>query len=228
MKAPIILIIEDEAHIRDMIKFALASVNFIAHEAENTRDAERLLADKMPDLILLDWMLPGESGVEFAKRLKKNPLGKEIPIIMLTARAEEDNKIKGLEVADDYITKPFSPRELIARIKSVLRRGILVSPDGIIEIKNLLVDIHNHRVHCDGQLLKLTPLEYQLLRFFVTHQDRAYSREQLLTHIWGGNVYVDERTVDVQIRRLRKKLALYNFDHAVQTVRNYGYKFSVN
>lgn len=227
MKLARILIIEDEAHIRDMIKFALANANFATDEAENTRQAEHLIADAIPDLILLDWMLPGESGVEFAKRLKKHALAKDVPIIMLTAKAEEESKIKGLAVADDYVTKPFSPRELIARIQSVLRRGMLVSPEGIIQIKELTVNTHNHSVTIANKPVHLTPNEYQLLKFFITHQNRAYSREQLLTQIWGGNVYIDERTVDVQIKRLRKKLATSDCKQWIQTVRGLGYKFSV-
>lgn len=229
MKKSLILIVEDEAPIRDMVKFALSAAAFDIMEAEQVYQAEKLMADRLPDLILLDWMLPGKSGIEFAKQLKSKPLTEEIPIIMLTAKAEEENKIIGLETgADDYITKPFSPRELIARIKTVLRRGPLVTPEGKIQIKDLILNVHTSEATIENKTLKLTPMEYELLHFFMLHKDRAYSREHILNHVWGANVYIDERTVDVQIRRLRKVLNQYGYDHLIQTIRGRGYKFSEN
>jgi len=177
-------------------------------------------------LILLDWMLPGTSGVELARRLKKEEATAEIPIIMLTAKVEEDNKIQGLEVgADDYITKPFSPRELVARLKAVLRR---TTPPGVetpIEVDGLTLDPVGHRVTTETGALNIGPTEYRLLQFFMTHQERVYTRSQLLDQVWGGNVYVEERTVDVHIRRLRKALG-DQYDHLIQTVRGTGYRFS--
>ncbi|KPJ68008.1 MAG: transcriptional regulator PhoB [Coxiella sp. DG_40] len=224
----LILIVEDESHIRDMIRFALLTTEFRMFEAENTQQAQRLIADRIPSLILLDWMLPGESGIEFMRILKKEKTTQEIPIIMLTAKAEEINKIKGLDAgADDYITKPFSPRELIARIRAVLRRGSLVTPEGLINMKDLCINVKEHQVKIGKQLLKLTKNEYRLLHFFVTHQDRVYDREHLLTHVWGGDVFVENRTVDALIRRLRRVLRKYNYHKFIHTVRGIGYKFSI-
>lgn len=226
MKKTSLLIIDDEAPIRDMLVFALKPAGFELIEAESVQQAERKIAKKMPDLILLDWMLPGKSGIEFAKQLKLNKTTRDIPIIMLTAKAEEENKIKGLETgADDYITKPFSPRELIARIKSVLRRGPLVSPEGMIQIQKLCVNTNAHTVTINQQIIELTPIEYKLLYFFITHLDRTYNREQLLDHVWGGENYIDERTVDVQIRRLRLRLKPHGYDHYLKTIRGVGYQF---
>lgn len=222
-----ILIVEDETAIRDMVRFALAPAGFEVIEARNVTEAETHIANQIPHLILLDWMLPGTSGIDFAKQLKQNHTTKEIPIIMLTAKAEESNKIKGLETgADDYITKPFSPRELIARIKTVLRRGPLVNVEGIIEVNKLHVNVNSHQVTINDELIDLTPNEYKLLHFFVTHQDRVYSRAQLLDQIWGGESDIDERTVDVQIRRLRSRLKPYDYDLCIKTVRGTGYQFS--
>ena len=183
--------------------------------------------DRKPDLILLDWMLPGgTSGIELARRLKREELTSDIPIIMLTAKGEEDNKIQGLEVgADDYITKPFSPRELVARLKAVLRRAGPADAESPIEIGGLLLDPISHRVTIDGTPAEMGPTEYRLLQFFMTHQERAYTRGQLLDQVWGGNVYVEERTVDVHIRRLRKALG-EAYENLVQTVRGTGYRFS--
>ncbi len=228
MNVKTLLIIEDEAPIRDMINFALAPAGFKLILTGSVAEAERSLAKHIPDLILLDWMLPGTSGIDFAKKLKQNPKTREIPIIMLTAKAEEENKIKGLETgADDYITKPFSPRELTARIKAMLRRGPLVSPDGVIQINQLCIDVNTHQVTINNQLLELTPIEYKLLYFFATHQDRIYSREQLLDHVWGTENYIDERTVDVQVRRLRCRLQTHGYDHYIKTMRGTGYQFTV-
>lgn len=221
-----ILIVEDETAIRDLIKFALEPAGFELLEAENSKIAEQHLSQNNPALILLDWMLPGMSGIDFIKQLKQNVKTRDIPIIMLTAKAEESNKIKGLETgADDYITKPFSPRELIARIKTVLRRGLLATPEGIIQIQDLCLNTLTRQLTIKDKLLKLPPIEYRLLHFFITHQNRVYSREQLLDHIWGNEIYIDERTVDVQIRRLRRRLKPYNYDQYIQTARGAGYQF---
>lgn len=221
-----ILIVDDEAPIREMIALALEMAGFECMEAANTQEAHAHIIDRKPDLILLDWMLPGTSGVEFARRLKREDRTSELPIIMLTAKGEEDNKVQGLEAgADDYITKPFSPRELVARLKAVLRR---TTPQGVedpIEVSGLKLDPVCHRVTSHDHPVDIGPTEYRLLQFFMTHQERAYSRAQLLDQVWGGNVYVEERTVDVHIRRLRKALGK-DHDHLIQTVRGTGYRFS--
>tara|TARA_R100001129_G_scaffold119570_3_gene82945 strand:+ start:339 stop:1037 length:699 start_codon:yes stop_codon:yes gene_type:complete len=226
MTGKTVLIVDDEAPIREMIAVALEMADYDYLEAEDAREAHALIVDKQPDLILLDWMLPGTSGVELARRLKKEEATAEIPIIMLTAKVEEDNKIQGLEVgADDYITKPFSPRELVARLKAVLRR---TTPPGVetpIEVDGLTLDPVGHRVTTETGALNIGPTEYRLLQFFMTHQERVYTRSQLLDQVWGGNVYVEERTVDVHIRRLRKALG-DQYDHLIQTVRGTGYRFS--
>jgi two-component system phosphate regulon response regulator PhoB len=203
-----ILIVDDEAPIREMIAVALEMAGYDCLEAENSQQAHAIIVDRKPDLILLDWMLPGTSGIELARRLKRDELTGDIPIIMLTAKGEEDNKIQGLEVgADDYITKPFSPRELVARLKAVLRRAGPTDGEAPIEVGGLLLDPISHRVTIDGKPAEMGPTEYRLLQFFMTHQERAYTRGQLLDQVWGGNVYVEERTVDVHIRRLRKAWA---------------------
>jgi two-component system, OmpR family, phosphate regulon response regulator PhoB len=223
-----VLIVEDEIAIREMIKFAFHKSDFVLIESENAEQAQVLIINEHPDLILLDWMLPGLSGLEFAQRLKKDDRSDEIPIIMLTARGEENDRIRGLDSgADDYVTKPFSPRELMARIKAVLRR---VSPEksGIIEIAGIRLDNESHRVTLGGENLNLGPTEYKLLYFFMTHTERVYSRSQLLDLVWGGDVYIEERTVDVHIRRLRKALSEHKSKHFVQTVRGAGYRFSTH
>ncbi len=226
MSEKTVLIVDDEAPIREMIAVALEMADYACLEAANARDAYTAIVDHRPDMILLDWMLPETSGIELARRLKRDESTAEIPIIMLTAKSEEDNKIQGLEIgADDYITKPFSPRELVARLKAVLRRA---TPQGIespIEIDGLVLDPVCHRVSSNGETLSMGPTEYKLLQFFMTHQDRVYTRSQLLDLVWGGNVYVEERTVDVHIRRLRKSLGSAH-DYLVQTVRGTGYRFS--
>jgi two-component system phosphate regulon response regulator PhoB len=222
-----ILIIEDEPDIREMLKFSLEAANFTVYEAGDAQQANLMIAKNLPDLILLDWMLPNLSGIKYAKQLKQQELTRDIPIIMLTAKAEEENKVKGLETgADDYITKPFSPRELIARIKTVLRRGPLLSPEGIVYFKNLKLDTNLRKVTADNQALELSPIEYRLLHFFLTHPDRVYTREQLLNHVWGGESYIDERSVDVQILRLRKILSTHSSPSLIHTIHGVGYKFS--
>jgi two-component system phosphate regulon response regulator PhoB len=222
-----ILIVDDESSIRDMLRVALEMAEYDCLEASNAQDAHSQIIDEQPDLILLDWMMPGTSGIELARRLKRDEVTQNIPIIMLTAKGEEDNKIQGLDVgADDYITKPFSPRELVARLKAVLRRTEPQSNSSPIQVKGLCLDPISHRITINQQLVEMGPTEYRLLEFFLTHQERAYTRSQLLDHVWGGNVYVEERTVDVHIRRLRKALTIDGHEDLVQTVRGTGYRFS--
>jgi two-component system phosphate regulon response regulator PhoB len=221
-----VLIVDDEASIREMIAVALEMAGYDCLEASNAQEAYAILVDESPSMVLLDWMLPGTSGIEFARRLKRDERTSETPIIMLTAKGEETNKIAGLEAgADDYITKPFSPRELVARLKAVLRRTSPKGSEDPINIQGLELDPASHRVSANGQPLEIGPTEYRLLQFFMTHQERAYSRTQLLDQVWGGNVYVEERTVDVHIRRLRKALGK-EFEYFIQTVHGTGYRFS--
>ena len=226
MAGKTILIVDDETPIREMIAVALEMAGYECLEADNAQAAHARIVDRKPDLLLLDWMLPGTTGIELARRLKRDEMTSDIPIIMLTAKGEEDNKIQGLEVgADDYITKPFSPRELVARLKAVLRRAGPADSETPIEVDGLLLDPISHRVTIDESPADIGPTEYRLLQFFMTHQERAYTRSQLLDQVWGGNVYVEERTVDVHIRRLRKALG-DKYEHLVQTVRGTGYRFS--
>ncbi len=227
MNAKNILIIEDEQPIREMIAFALENTGFDLQEAADARQAQAAIADALPDLILLDWMLPGISGIDYARRLKKEELTRDIPIIMLTARTAEEDKVQGLESgADDYVTKPFSPRELVARIRAVLRRGSPPAEDEILKANDLLLDTASHRVSVADNFVDIGPTEYRLLEFFMSHPERVYSRNQLLDRVWGSNVYVEERTVDVHIRRLRKALEPHGHDQLIQTVRGAGYRFS--
>ncbi len=226
MTGKTILIVDDEAPIREMIAVALEMAGYECLEAENAQQALAHIVDRQPDLLLLDWMMPGSSGIELARRLKRDDMTAKIPIVMLTAKGEEDNKVHGLEVgADDYITKPFSPRELVARLKAVLRRTGQADSNTPLEIDGLRLDPVSHRVTIDGQPAEMGPTEYRLLQFFMTHQERAYTRGQLLDQVWGGNVYVEERTIDVHIRRLRLALGS-SYDSLVQTVRGTGYRFS--
>ncbi len=223
-----ILVVEDEVAIRDMIVTALDLAGFHCLEAGDVSQAHHLVVDNRPSLILLDWMLPnGVSSIDFCRRLKKDDTLNEIPIIMLTAKGEEDNKIQGLDAgADDYITKPFSTRELISRIKAVLRRSNALTSEKLININGLILDPVAQRVRAGDTFIDIGPTEYRLLAFFMTHTERAYTRSQLLDHVWGGNVYVEDRTIDVHIRRLRKILEPYGFQDYVQTVRGTGYRFS--
>lgn len=226
MTAGKVLIVDDEAPIRDMIIMALEMADYECIEAEDGKEAHAIIIDQKPDLILLDWMMPNLSGIELARRLKRDDLTASIPIIMLTAKGEEDNKIQGLESgADDYITKPFSPRELIARLKAVMRRTQPQSASEVIKVLGVQLDPASHRVSIDDVQADVGPTEYRLLQFFMTHQERAYTRSQLLDHVWGGNVYVEERTVDVHIRRLRIALG-EKYEKLIQTVRGTGYRFS--
>ena len=222
-----ILIVEDEQPIREMVMFALANAGYEVLEAADARQAQAIIAERLPDLVLLDWMLPGVSGIDFARRLKKEELTRELLVIMLTARAEEEDKVQGLESgADDYITKPFSPRELVARIRAVLRRGGTAAEDEMLHANGLSLNLASHRIRAGETLLEMGPTEYRLLEFFMSHPERVYSRGQLLDRVWGSNVYVEERTVDVHIRRLRKVLEPHGHDALIQTVRGAGYRFS--
>jgi two-component system phosphate regulon response regulator PhoB len=224
-----ILIVEDEPSIRDMVAFALRKADMEAVQAADARAAQLAIAERIPDLILLDWMLPGMSGLELARRLRREESSREIPIIMLTARGEEMDRVNGLEAGvDDYVVKPFSARELIARIKAVLRRSQGDDGSGVIELGGLRLDGPAHRVYAGEEAVAIGPTEYRLLHFFMTHPERVYSRAQLLDHVWGGSVYVEERTVDVHIRRLRKTLEPWQLDVLVQTVRGAGYRFSTS
>jgi two-component system phosphate regulon response regulator PhoB len=223
-----ILIVEDEASIRDMVAFALSKAGMQSMQAADAREAQLAIASAVPDLILLDWMLPGTSGLELARRLRKEELTAEVPIIMLTARGEEMDRVNGLEAGvDDYVVKPVSTRELIARIKAVMRRSQGDDGSGTVELGGLRIDGPAHRVYAGSEQVAIGPTEYRLLHFFMTHPERVYSRTQLLDHVWGGSVYVEERTVDVHIRRLRKTLEPWQLDRLVQTVRGAGYRFSV-
>ena len=222
-----ILIVEDEPAIRDMVAFALRKAGMEAAHAGDARGAQSMIAERVPDLILLDWMLPGMSGLELARRLRKEDLTRDVPIIMLTARGEETDRVGGLEAGvDDYVVKPFSPRELIARINAVMRRTHGVDGDGVVSIGALKIDSGAHRVYAGDAIVPIGPTEYRLLHFFMTHAERVYSRSQLLDYVWGGSVYVEERTVDVHIRRLRKTLEPFGCQDLVQTVRGSGYRFS--
>jgi two-component system phosphate regulon response regulator PhoB len=222
-----ILLVEDEAAIREMTAMALERAGYEVREAEDALHAERVLSDGLPDLILLDWMLPGGSGIELARRFRRDEYTRGVPIIMLTARSEEEDRIRGLDSgADDYVTKPFSPRELIARIKAVIRRANPEQDEGVLEVKGLMLDTHSHRVSANGNVLDMGPTEFRLLQFFMAHPERVYSRTQLLDMVWSRGSFVEERTVDVHIRRLRKALENDGFDGFIQTVRGAGYRFS--
>lgn len=222
-----VLVVEDEAAIREMVAFALRKAEFRVTLAADTSAALVAIADAPPDLILLDWMLPGLSGLDLARRLRGEPGGGEVPIIMLTARGEEIDRVHGLEAGvDDYVVKPFSTRELVARIRAVLRRSQADDGDGSVQVGRLRIDGLAHRVFAGDDEIKLGPTEYRLLHFFMTHSDRAYSRARLLDQVWGGGVYVEERTVDVHIRRLRKLLEPHGLAEMLQTVRGTGYRFS--
>jgi two-component system, OmpR family, phosphate regulon response regulator PhoB len=222
-----ILVVEDEPAIQELLSFNLQQAGHHVIGATSAEQAFALLRDALPDLILLDWMLPGVSGIEFARRMKADTYTKAIPIIMLTARGDEQDKIAGFETgADDYITKPFSPRELTARIKAVLRRRAPQMTDDPVEVHGLRLDPGSHRVTGGGSPVDLGPTEFRLLHFLMTHAERVHSRSQLLDQVWGNQVFVEDRTVDVHIRRLRRALEETGHDHLVQTVRGSGYRFS--
>ncbi len=225
--AATILVVEDEPAIQELISYSLRQAGHVVFCAENAEQAMAVVNDALPDLVLLDWMLPGMSGVEFTRMLRHATRTKTIPIIMLTARAEESDKIAGLEIgADDYITKPFSPRELIARIKAVLRRRSPETADDMIEIGGLRLDPATHRVTVNDQEVVLGPTEFRLLHFLMSHPERVHTRSQLLDGVWGDHVFVEDRTVDVHIRRLRKALEAVAKDELIQTVRGSGYRLS--
>jgi two-component system phosphate regulon response regulator PhoB len=224
-----VLIVDDEFAIRDMLRMALEIAEFDCLEADNIQDAFTLVVDQRPGIILLDWMLPGGSGLELLRRLKREETTRDVPVIMLTAKTAEDNVIQGLDVgADDYITKPFSPRELIARIKALLRRASGADEGGSLQVAELVLDGDSRRIFLADRPLDMGPTEFNLLQFFMSHPERAYTRNQLLDQVWGANVYVEERTVDVHIRRLRKALQTDEADYSdlIQTVRGTGYRFS--
>lgn len=228
-----ILIVEDEPAIKDMIAITLDLAGYDSISAESAHQAHVAVVDSKPDLILLDWMLPGGSGIELARRLKQEELTEGIPIIMLTAKASEDNKVQGLNAGvDDYVTKPFSPRELVARIKAVLRRTQGSQQDKVLRVYDLELDPSSHRISIEGQPVEMGPTEFRLLKFFMSHQEKVFSRDRIQDQVWGGNVYLDERTIDVHIRRLRKALSSaencsINYARLIQTVRGAGYRFSV-
>ncbi len=227
MMQPTILVVDDEPAIRQMLVFALSGEGYTYFEAGDSEEAQKQIAEHRPDLLLLDWMMPGLSGMDLARRLKRDPDTKNLPIIMLTARGEEHDKIKGLDTgADDYITKPFSTQELLARVRAVLRRSTDTRPAEVLEVDSLRLDLETHRVTINNQPIDLSPTEFKLLHFFVSHPERVYTRAQILDNVWGSNVYIEERTVDVHIRRLRKLLAEHQFDDYIQTVRSVGYRFS--
>lgn len=225
---PYILVVDDEHSIRNMVGMALDQADYSYQEASDAHQAEVLINKQHPQLILLDWMMPGISGVDFARKLRRADETRDIPIIMLTAKSEEENIIKGLESgADDYLTKPFSPRELLARIKALVRRSQPKNENEILSFNGLELDMASHRVQGNGKIIELGPTEFKLLQFLMEHPERVFSREQVLNHVWGDNVYVEERTVDVHIRRLRKALETTQHHNLVQTVRGAGYRFSV-
>ena len=222
-----ILLVEDEPAIQELIAFNLTQAGHHVLRASTAEAAMVLVKNALPDLILLDWMLPGASGVEIARKLRSDERTRQIPIIMLTARSEEQDKVQGLEAgADDYITKPFSPREMLARIKAVLRRRAPQMTDDAVEVKGLRLDPATHRVQGNGDTIDLGPTEFRLLHFFMTHAERVHSRTQLLDQVWGDHIFVEERTVDVHIRRLRSALEATGHDALIQTVRGTGYRFS--
>ena len=224
-----ILIVEDEPAIQELLAFNVIQCGFRAIQAMDVASAMKQVNQSLPDLILLDWMLPDTTGVEFARRLRADQRTRNIPIIMLTARIEERDMVIGLESgADDYITKPFSPRELMARIRAVLRRRMPEMSEESVSAGGLELSPTAHRVSAKGSALELGPTEFRILHFFMTHPERVYSRGQLLDQVWGDHVFVEERTVDVHIRRLRQALEPTGLDHLVQTVRGSGYRFSAN
>jgi two-component system phosphate regulon response regulator PhoB len=221
-----VLVVDDESAIRDMIQFSLRRAGMDVQGAADAREALAAISEEKPDIILMDWMMPGISGLELTRRLRREPVTADIPIIMLTAKVTEDDKVAGLEAGtDDYVIKPFSPRELVARIQAVLRRSSPSDEQGLIEVGVLTLDTHARRVLAQGTEVRTGPTEYRLLEFFMTNPGRAYSRSQLLDHVWGTSAYLEERTVDVHIRRLRKALQGAGLDHYVQTVRGHGYRF---
>lgn len=222
-----ILVVEDEQAIAEMIVMSLEMAGYEVKRAANGDIAFQMILDTAPDLILADWMMPMMTGLELAQRLKREPSTADIPIILLTAKSDENDKLKGFDAGvDDYVVKPFSPRELLARIKAVLRRGAKEDKNDNLMAGHLCLDRAAKKVKIAEEDLSLGPIEFRLLEFFMLNPDRVYSREQLLDRVWGGNVYVEDRTVDVHIRRLRKNISILNHDSLIQTVRGAGYRFS--
>ncbi len=229
MNESTVLVVDDETAIRDMLRMALEIAEFRCIEADNIHDAYTQVVDERPDIVLLDWMLPGGSGLEMLRRLKRGDTTRDLPVIMLTAKTAEDNVIQGLDVgADDYITKPFAPRELIARVRALLRRSGGGPANERMQVSELVLDGESRRVLIGEDPVEMGPTEFKLLQFFMSHPERAYTRGQLLDQVWGANVYVEERTIDVHIRRLRKALQTPQGDYSnlIQTVRGTGYRFS--
>ena len=223
---PTILVVEDEPAIRELIAIHLKHADFAVQLAERADIAEAVVQQALPDAVILDWMLPDGSGIALAKKFRANERTRDLPIIMLTARAHEEDKISGLEAgADDYITKPFSPKELVARIKALLRRRTPQLADNLLEIGNLSINPATHKILANEQTIELGPTEFRLLLFFMTHPDRVYSRTQLLNEVWGDHVFIEERTVDVHIRRLRAALEPTGHHTWIDTVRGSGYRF---
>jgi two-component system phosphate regulon response regulator PhoB len=223
-----ILLVEDEPGIQELLKLNLSQAGHQVTAAEDAEGALQYLKSTLPDVILLDWMLPGMSGIDLCRRLRADKRYQPVPIIMLTARGEEQDRVSGLDSgADDYITKPFSPRELVSRIRAVLRRRAPQMTEEPVEAGGLRLDPVSHRVTGNGRALELGPTEFRLLHFFMTHRERVYSRSQLLDQVWGDDVFVEERTVDVHIRRLRLALEVSGHDSLIQTVRGAGYRFSL-
>ena len=223
---PNVLVVDDEAAIRDMIQFALERAQMGVQTAASAQEALLRISEDRPDIILMDWMMPGVSGLELTRRLRKDTYTEDIPIIMLTAKVTEDDKVAGLEAGtDDYIIKPFSPRELLARIRAVIRRSSPTNDRGQLVVGKLTIDTMSRRVLHNGEEIRMGPTEYRLLEFFMSHAGRAYSRSQILDHVWGTNAYLEERTVDVHIRRLRKALEPSDTSQYLQTVRGHGYRF---
>ena len=221
-----LLIIEDEPDLRELLSFTLSREGYDVMEAETAETALQMLDSKLPDLAIVDWMLPGMDGIELVKRLRRDDVTEDLPIIMLTARGEEPDKLKSFDVGiDDYITKPFSPRELLARIKALLKRSG-TPENNVLESNGIQLDLNSHRVTINGQEIHTGPTEYRLLELLVRNPDRVFNRNQLLDRVWGRGVYVEERTVDVHILRLRKLLKPFGLDRAVQTVRSVGYRYS--
>ncbi len=223
---PRVLVVDDESAIRDMIRFALERAEMTVDSAADAQEALLRISENRPDIILMDWMMPGVSGLELTRRLRKDAFTEDIPIIMLTAKVTEDDKVAGLEAGtDDYVVKPFSPRELMARIRAVLRRSSPADEEGFLTAGTLRLDTVSRRILQDGEEIRMGPTEFRLLEFFMAHEGRAYSRSQILDHVWGANAYLEERTVDVHVRRLRKALEPFGTSEYLQTVRGHGYRF---
>ena len=227
MSGGFILVVDDEPAICDMICTSLEMAGYQTRKAANGQIALQMIFNEQPDLAILDWMMPMMSGIELTTRIKRDPLTAEIPIILLTARSVEEDKIRGLEAgADDYVVKPFSPRELTARVKAVLRRAGKGNEDSNLTAGNMVLSPDEQVCRIDNETVSMGPKELKLLEFFMRHPNRVFSRGQLLDRVWGGNVYIDERTVDVHIRRLRKAITMNDHERMIQTVRGSGYRFS--